>query len=457
MNWLWLLWHDAHAPMGSALTAMAMLSEEMTFPEEAKRRLDDVRRDIWTNALNMARLWNVCREPGDDPCSWETLSSALKSIDPGVKLAPWDDDLRIAMDPAEVGEVLQRSVESVLVSGPDVPTAGEKNVSIAVAREDLMLHVTITGPCTSSADPESSGASIPLSAESGADIWVTRQILQVRGGSLSNTPADRGEPRRITLMLPLLAHRSAETKLSPAPWRVRGPCDLNESALSWVSEVIRGLLTFLDGPASILRSMRREELFSPEVAQQLLRVAYDNMVRTRRVLLTARKTSLLLQGARASAVDARCPFPHLEAILAPCKSRRSTNIHVLLELGEREGLIVDVDPQDVEVALYVVMKNTQDYGTGRYQTSITVDRSDSSLRIVVANVGLPLTAAEVERCFEPGWRSPRAAALRHGHGYGLWTARQLLRARGGDVTLAPSGGDGITRVTLTLPLLATAR
>ncbi|HEX7670337.1 MAG TPA: HAMP domain-containing sensor histidine kinase [Polyangiaceae bacterium] len=85
--------------------------------------------------------------------------------------------------------------------------------------------------------------------------------------------------------------------------------------------------------------------------------------------------------------------------------------------------------------------------------SATVELEREAVRVVVSDEGEGVDASEREAIFEPFFRG-RTVRKREGSGLGLGIAREIARAHGGDVTIAPSApGERGARFLVHLPLL----
>jgi signal transduction histidine kinase len=105
----------------------------------------------------------------------------------------------------------------------------------------------------------------------------------------------------------------------------------------------------------------------------------------------------------------------------------------------------------VEQILRILLDNAITY-TGRDDTVVvTATRENHNARICVTDHGPGIDPTDRERVFERFYRADRARA-RHtgGTGLGLAIAQSLVRALGGEITLASDPGEGTT-VCFTLP------
>jgi signal transduction histidine kinase len=98
-----------------------------------------------------------------------------------------------------------------------------------------------------------------------------------------------------------------------------------------------------------------------------------------------------------------------------------------------------------------LLENAAKYGDGR-EVRVGVDTSrattDEVVALTVSDAGPGLSVEEVERIFEP--LAGPAGGRPSGTGLGLWLARAIAAAHGGDLVVASTPGVGTT-VTLTLP------
>lgn len=115
-----------------------------------------------------------------------------------------------------------------------------------------------------------------------------------------------------------------------------------------------------------------------------------------------------------------------------------------------QHLTVQVRPLALKRAVANLVSNAVSYG-GSARVTLAAP-SDGMATITVEDDGPGIPPAELDRVFEPFHRGePSRNRETGGVGLGLPIARNILRAHGGDVTLAnrPSGG---ARATVTLPI-----
>ncbi|MEP0900833.1 ATP-binding protein [Nodosilinea sp. FACHB-13] len=99
-----------------------------------------------------------------------------------------------------------------------------------------------------------------------------------------------------------------------------------------------------------------------------------------------------------------------------------------------------------------LITNAAKYNLPQGWVRVAVNRADSQVQLTLTNATAPLTAAEASRLFDRFYRGdPARARQTEGLGLGLSLAREIARAHGGDLVLAPSPA-GEARFDLHLPM-----
>ena len=115
----------------------------------------------------------------------------------------------------------------------------------------------------------------------------------------------------------------------------------------------------------------------------------------------------------------------------------------VMQLQVDEAHECHLDPRLVSIALSHLLENAARYSPAGSAIGLAAQASEAGLSISVTDAGSGLDATELERVFEPFYRV-EASRNREtgGTGLGLPIARDIVRAHGGDVTLAnrPEGG-----------------
>ncbi len=110
---------------------------------------------------------------------------------------------------------------------------------------------------------------------------------------------------------------------------------------------------------------------------------------------------------------------------------------------------ISVDARLLEQALISVLVNAALHGTSKEPIEISVARDDSMMVFSVADRGPGLVTGEENKVFEKFYRRPGTAP--GGLGLGLWIARQLVEAHGGQITAQNREGGG-ARFSIRLPI-----
>jgi signal transduction histidine kinase len=105
-----------------------------------------------------------------------------------------------------------------------------------------------------------------------------------------------------------------------------------------------------------------------------------------------------------------------------------------------------------ETIVQNLLDNALKYSPGGTDVQCSVSRQDGFARVVVADRGIGISAADLPRLFT---RFGRIVHEEHQHiagtGLGLYLARELARMHGGNVTVISADGQG-SEFILTLPL-----
>jgi two-component system sensor histidine kinase EvgS len=136
---------------------------------------------------------------------------------------------------------------------------------------------------------------------------------------------------------------------------------------------------------------------------------------------------------------------------------RTKGLQFELSIAPEVPRTLETDPLRLKQVLINLLSNACKY-TEAGQVSLHAERTgDGALRLVVADTGVGLTAAEQQQLFQPYATLDSGAAVPEGRtGLGLVTSRRLAELLGARLDLHSSPGRG-TRVSLTLPLPAEPR
>ncbi len=166
-------------------------------------------------------------------------------------------------------------------------------------------------------------------------------------------------------------------------------------------------------------------------------------------------TSRLLRLARLDREEIK---PRLEpadaAEIAQRSARRYEKLWPDRQISfRRNGGVGDVrvDPELMGLAINQLLENACKYSRPDARVLVECSADENAAAIDVWNDGDPIPPGERGRVFERFYRGKDASRTAPGSGLGLYVARKIARAHGGDLSLADTGADGVA-FRLTLPV-----
>ena len=223
---------------------------------------------------------------------------------------------------------------------------------------------------------------------------------------------------------------------------------LREALIGSVSHELRTPLASIIGSASVLAQ-------SPQIAgdDRLLPLATGLREEAERL---NEHIQNLLDATRISSEGIR---PHPEWIdpgdivnAAVERKRRLLEDHPL-RVGVADDLpLIQVDATLIEKALSQLIENAAKYSLPGSPIEITAAPAARAVEITVRDRGAGLTADEQPRVWERFYRSPRHSDKVAGSGLGLWIARALVVACGGEVEASSEGAGRGATFSLRLPV-----
>jgi signal transduction histidine kinase len=119
--------------------------------------------------------------------------------------------------------------------------------------------------------------------------------------------------------------------------------------------------------------------------------------------------------------------------------------------GRERTLPIVADEARVRMVVANLIDNALKYSPGDAEVTCTLETDGSGVRVLVSDHGIGLDPAQVEQLFKPYSRLTRTDGLgRPGLGLGLYLAREVARAHGGELDAWPNPDTGST-FRLTLP------
>ncbi len=158
-------------------------------------------------------------------------------------------------------------------------------------------------------------------------------------------------------------------------------------------------------------------------------------------------TTRLLRLARVDREDLkpRLQSTELAELIRKCE-RRHSKLWPDRRIVFRDGHdVVDVriDPELIGLAFSQLVENACRYSSPDTNVRIELGTSEGMGTITVWNTGPPIERGDRERIFERFYRGSDARLGAPGTGLGLYVARKIARAHGGDVVLLDEGTDDI--------------
>jgi len=290
-----------------------------------------------------------------------------------------------------------------------------------------------------------------LFAAGGDSHGAWQVLVRSRSGSLDALVA-QSRRRNLAIGLGVLALLGASFAfvIASAQRQQR----LARQQMEFVAAVSHELRT----PLAVIRSAG-ENLADGLVADADQVRRYGSLVRTEGRRLSEMVERVLEFAGVTSGTAAR---PHLEVDLARVVSEaveavapdaRDRAVTIAARV-DRALPATSGDADALRSAVQNVVGNAIKYSASGASIDVLVDAHDSRVRIVVADHGLGIDAADLPHVFKPFYRGRRAVdAQIRGTGVGLSVVRHVVDAHRGDVSIDSRPGEGTT-VTIALPAIA---
>jgi signal transduction histidine kinase len=228
---------------------------------------------------------------------------------------------------------------------------------------------------------------------------------------------------------------------------------LKENLLAAVSHELRTPLAGVLGAIATLD--QRGHLLTPELQSEFITMAARQGKRLRELI-----EDLLLAATLEQIPSERLPVPPVDAAeLArqACETAQRADPRQPLVVTLDGSLPVRAAPDAVLQVLTNLLDNAARHSPEETAIRVEARRQGSHALIAVQDCGPGVPLAERERIFERFIRLDEEGSSRRGGGVGLglYVARRLARAQGGDLRIAePVGVEGGARFELLLPLAA---
>ena len=131
---------------------------------------------------------------------------------------------------------------------------------------------------------------------------------------------------------------------------------------------------------------------------------------------------------------------------------RTNLLHIPYQVVLENNPLVNSDKDGIFTIISQLVENAIKYGSGQGIT-VTMGRQDEDVIISVKNKGTVLSEEETAYVFKSFWRGSNAKDV-EGQGIGLYVSKKMAESLGGDLFMKSWESEGITEVTLILPLEA---
>jgi PAS domain S-box-containing protein len=229
---------------------------------------------------------------------------------------------------------------------------------------------------------------------------------------------------------------------------MRSSMALKDQFLGLVSHELRTPISTIVGNSQLL--LRRGERLPAEARIQALTDIEAEGERLQRVVENLLVLTRLEATGTVTAgeVDMRGVLTEVVAAMR----RRMPGREISLEIRDSVRAAAG-DPMLVTLILQNLLSNADKYSPGDAPIEVVLTARDGSPDIHVLDRGIGIDPADVERVFEPFYRSPAGIARASGMGLGLTVCRRLAEALGGGIHVQERAGGG-SDFTLRLPAFA---
>ncbi len=114
------------------------------------------------------------------------------------------------------------------------------------------------------------------------------------------------------------------------------------------------------------------------------------------------------------------------------------------------GIVLQGDPGQLRRLLLNLLDNAAKFNVPGGRLHCRLEASAGTARLVIGNTGPGIPSELRPRVFERFFRTD-AAREQGGHGLGLSLCREIVRAHGGEIALAPPSAENLTEFVVTLP------
>ena len=224
------------------------------------------------------------------------------------------------------------------------------------------------------------------------------------------------------------------------------------------NELINRLSLDLRTPVTSLftaaKIIHREKDVSPDKANRLLNIIYDEGEKLMEIVQNVFQASVLAAGARELERQAVPPQELFRNAISPLRdlaADRNVRIQVLIPSGLEA---ISCERESIEAALRAVIKNGIEFSDGgevKLEVRRVMHDGDPWLKLRVSDSGSGIPEEDQGHVFEAFWQGDDSSAgKRHGIGLGLTIAKRVVENHGGSIAIDGGMNEG-TAVVMSIP------
>ncbi|MDY0268573.1 hybrid sensor histidine kinase/response regulator [Trichloromonas sp.] len=245
----------------------------------------------------------------------------------------------------------------------------------------------------------------------------------------------------------LIEQRRARREAEAALGRLEGASRREEQWRQMLFHELRNQLLVISGYSNRLADKEPAPGPAREYAQAIQRGA-DHLSRLAEEFLLLRRVESDRQPLPTEPVNPLWLLEDVVGLYRPLAAREGRRL-TLRTLGTPAPFATH--PGAVRLILSSLLENSVKYGKLGGSVEVELIFATGGLRITVADDGPGIQPEEMERIFEKFYRGAQESGRSAGHGLGLYSARTLTRALGGELHAANRPGGG-AEFTLSLPV-----
>jgi PAS domain S-box-containing protein len=366
-----------------------------------------------------------------------SLAVALQNADYTAQLVEETAKLRAVVDQASDGIVVLGRHSAVEVWSPAMQRITGIAPDHALGRSlNELLDTEDTTDATNDLLNESLNRLSVDSPRVEVDVQLVRPDSERRAVRFSHAAAfaDGAMVRDVVMVHDLTAERQVQR--------------MKTDFIATVSHELRTPLTPIKGYADMLR--KRGDSMTPEKRDRALGVIVDRVEHLGRLVEDLLVASSVTADGTPTHPMSTDTADLAALILRTCEDFTTAGGRVRLEISEGSIPVTCDTTRTVQVATNLI-SNALKYSPSDSEVWVSIDSADGTARLTVTDHGHGIPSDQLDRIFDKFHRVEDPMVMSTGGtGLGLYIARQLARAMGGDITVESTFGVG-SCFTFTLP------